>query len=125
MSLTPVPEELVAAEVLEEACTRVQLVADRMALTGVARIDTFMHAVSGDIVVVQVAPVVDYGPGSPIMQQVRAPPGLLTPRRAAACPHRAEWASKQYKSSLIFHVDSLRDSLTQANTVTSSGVYQV
>lgn len=71
MSLTPVPEELVAAEVLEEACTRVQLVADRMALTGVARIDTFMHAVSGDIVVVQVAPVVDYGPGSPIMQQVR------------------------------------------------------
>ena len=71
MSLTPAPEELVAPEALQEARARVELVADRMALSGAARVDTFMHAISGDIVVVQVAPVPDFGPGSPIMQQVR------------------------------------------------------
>lgn len=76
MSLTPAPEELVAPEAVQEARARVELVADRMALSGAARIDTFMHAISGDIVVVQVAPVPDFSPGSPIMQQVR-PQGFL------------------------------------------------
>ena len=70
MSLTPPPEELISVEAVQEARVRVQLVADRLALSGAARIDTFMHAISGDIVVVEVAAVPDFSLGSPIMQQV-------------------------------------------------------
>lgn len=76
LSLTPPPEELITAEAVQEARVRVQLVADRLALSGAARIDTFMHAVSGDIVVVDVAAVPDFGLGSPIMQQVTSPTGM-------------------------------------------------
>ena len=71
VALTPPPEELISAASVREARSRVQMVADRLALAGAAVVNTFVSVANGDIVVVDVNCVPDFVPGAPLLQQVR------------------------------------------------------
>jgi len=70
VALTPPPEELISAASVREARSRVQMVADRLALSGAAVVGTFVSVANGDIVVVDVNCVPDFVPGAPLLQQV-------------------------------------------------------
>ena len=70
VALTPPPEELISAASVREARSRVQMVADRLALSGAAVVSTFVSVANGDIVVVDVNCVPDFVPGAPLLQQV-------------------------------------------------------
>jgi hypothetical protein len=72
VALTPPPEELISAASVREARSRVQMVADRLALAGAAVVNTFVSVANGDIVVVDVNCVPDFVPGAPLLQQVRS-----------------------------------------------------
>ncbi len=71
VALTPPPEELISVASVREARSRVQMVADRLALAGAAVVNTFVSVANGDIVVVDVNCVPDFVPGAPLLQQVR------------------------------------------------------
>ena len=86
VALTPPPEELISATSVREARSRVQMVADRLALSGAAVVSTFVSVANGDIVIVDVNCVPDFVPGAPLLQQVEA---LLAPECTHGGPRRA------------------------------------
>lgn len=75
-SLTPPPSEIVKPEVIEAARQRMESVADRFGLRGIASIDAFMHVETGEIIVMNIDPVPNFTEHSVLVQQVRRYPTL-------------------------------------------------
>jgi hypothetical protein len=70
LNLTPPPEALVRPEAAEGARRRCEMVADRLGLSGVAQIDAFMHAETGDIVVLEANVLPAMHASAPLLLQV-------------------------------------------------------
>jgi len=68
-NLTPPPASIVTPEALKGARQRCELVADVLGLSGVARIDAFMHVDTGEIVVIEVNTVPAFTPHTVLLHQ--------------------------------------------------------
>lgn len=69
--LTPPPAGLVMPEAVQTARLRLQMVADRLGISGAAQVDAFMHATTGELVVTGVTALPDLAPGALLFRQVR------------------------------------------------------
>eukprot|EP00192_Tetraselmis_astigmatica_P001783 CAMPEP_0117671742 /NCGR_PEP_ID=MMETSP0804-20121206/13512_1 /TAXON_ID=1074897 /ORGANISM="Tetraselmis astigmatica, Strain CCMP880" /LENGTH=1580 /DNA_ID=CAMNT_0005480255 /DNA_START=223 /DNA_END=4965 /DNA_ORIENTATION=+ len=69
VNLTPPPASIVNPEALTAARQRCELVADVLGISGVARIDTFMHADTGELVVIEVNTIPAMTPHTVLLHQ--------------------------------------------------------
>lgn len=69
--LTPPPACLALPEAVRSARVRLEIVADRLALRGVAEISAYMHYETGELVVVDVCTLPDLSPAGLAFKQVR------------------------------------------------------
>lgn len=68
--LTPPPPTLVLAEAVSSARVRLEIVADRLGLSGAAEVWAYMHAETGELVISDVSTTPDLSPGALIFRQV-------------------------------------------------------
>ncbi|KAL2635787.1 hypothetical protein R1flu_007266 [Riccia fluitans] len=76
INLTPPPSALVSANAIEGCRKRIELVANALGLEGVARIDAFMHADTGEIIVIEANTVPGMTPSTVLIHQalIEQPP---------------------------------------------------
>ncbi len=75
--LTPPPACLALPEAVRSARVRMEIVADRLALRGVAEISAYMHYETGELVVVDVCTLPDLSPAGLVFKQVGGGWGVL------------------------------------------------
>ena len=75
--LTPPPPSLVSEEAVNSARVRLEMVADRLGLSGAAEVSAYMHCETGELAVSDVNTLPDLGPGALIFRQVRLVGGGL------------------------------------------------
>ncbi|KAK9819932.1 hypothetical protein WJX72_004090 [[Myrmecia] bisecta] len=80
INLTPPPPDFVRPEVLNSVKARVELVADQLGLSGLARVDAFMHADTAEIIVIEVNTIPGMTPSTVLMQQALAEDPPLYPK---------------------------------------------
>lgn len=68
--LSPIPPAVASASALDAARERAVAIADHLGLSGLARVDAFMHADTGELVVLEVDVLPDLSAGSPLYVQV-------------------------------------------------------
>eukprot|EP00798_Chlamydomonas_sp_ICE-L_P023288 gene23288-30524_t len=73
MYLTPVPEIIASDITLREAMARAEAATDKLCLTGIARLDAFMHVTTGELIVIELETLPDLGPDSILYQQALNP----------------------------------------------------
>lgn len=78
--LTPPPPSILHPSIIADVEIRMQLVADRLGLSGAAQISALVNAEKGDIVIVDVDPHPDLGENSLLMRQAAQASPTLTPR---------------------------------------------
>lgn len=83
-ALTPPPACLALPEAVRSARVRMEIVADKLALRGVAEISAYMHYETGELVVVDVCTLPDLSPAGLVFKQVGGVVGAV----------RAGWVPK-------------------------------
>lgn len=80
VNLTPPPPSIVRKEALAEAKRRVALVAASLGLDGFARIDAFLHADTGEIIIIEANTVPGMTPSTVLFHQALAEDPPIYPR---------------------------------------------
>lgn len=80
VNLTPPPPEVLLPEALDAAKQRVELVAGKLGLAGFSRIDCFVHAETGELIVVEANTVPGLTPSTVLFHQTLAEDPPMTPR---------------------------------------------
>ena len=75
LEITPPPASVVHPDAVASAKLRLMLVADRLGISGVARVDALMHADTGELVVMDVHTAPDLSFGALLFRQVRRQQG--------------------------------------------------
>jgi hypothetical protein len=71
VNLTPPPPQLVAPAALQAAQRRIETAADALGIQGFARVDAFMHADTGEVVVIEANTVPGMTPSTVLFHQVQ------------------------------------------------------
>lgn len=72
INLTPPPQSIVSNEALEKCKERIELIANTLQLEGFSRIDAFVHADSGEVLVIEVNTVPGMTPSTVLIHQALA-----------------------------------------------------
>jgi len=72
INLTPPPAELVSAPVIDRAKERVAIVAQQLGLEGFSRIDAFLHADTGEVIIIEANTVPGMTPSTVLFHQALA-----------------------------------------------------
>lgn len=80
INLTPPPANIVSPEALEGGKRRIELVAQALGIEGFARIDAFLHADSGEIIVIEANTVPGMTPSTVLFHQALAEEPPIYPR---------------------------------------------
>ncbi|KAL3684077.1 hypothetical protein R1sor_002099 [Riccia sorocarpa] len=80
INLTPPPSALVSAKAIEGCRKRIELVANKLGLESVARIDAFMHADTGEVIIIEANTVPGMTPSTVLIHQALAEQPPIYPR---------------------------------------------
>ncbi|KAG6557536.1 hypothetical protein Mapa_000810 [Marchantia paleacea] len=80
INLTPPPPALVSEEAIKGCRRRIELVANKLGLEGVARIDAFLHADTGEVIIIEANTVPGMTPSTVLIHQALAEQPPLYPR---------------------------------------------
>lgn len=80
VNITPPPSEYVTPEILNAARRRIELVAQRLGISGFGRIDAFLNANTGEIIVIEANTIPGLTPSTVIYHQALAEPAPLHPQ---------------------------------------------
>jgi hypothetical protein len=84
VNLTPPPPQLVSPAALQAAQRRIEAAANALGIQGFARLDAFMHADTGEVVVIEANTVPGMTPSTVLFHQVQCPSLTIHPASAAS-----------------------------------------
>ncbi|CAI5484549.1 unnamed protein product [Closterium sp. Yama58-4] len=92
INLTPPPTSIIGARAQKEGKRRIEMVANALNIDGFARIDAFMHADTGEVIVIEANTVPGMTPSTVLMHQALAESPPIRPRDffAMAVEHAIE-----------------------------------
>lgn len=80
INITPPPSDVVKPRALAKVKKSLEYIAERLNVQGYARIDTFLHIDTGDLIVIEVNTAPALTPSTVLFHQALAEPSPLTPR---------------------------------------------